>query len=134
MKASVQYNDFRGTAAADMSDAISVNFGGDNLESFANFFKLNKERFKIIGISFYGRESPSISLLCVDLEKSQNGKEHIVSMSVEWTYERHPLEVLFKRFDVVLHQKYDEKYPQLHYHEEVRFENFHDIEGNDDEE
>ena len=50
MKASVQYNDFKGTAAADISDAISVNFGGDNLESFANFFKLDKEKFKIIGI------------------------------------------------------------------------------------
>ena len=133
MKASVQYNDFKGTAAADISDAISVNFGGDNLESFANFFKLDKEKFKIIGISFYGIETPSISLLCVDLEKSKSGKEHIVSMRVEWNYERHPLEVLFKRFDVVLHQKYDEKYPQLDYDEEIRYEDFHDSEENDNE-
>lgn len=128
MKASVQYNDFKGTAAADISDSISVNFGGDTLESFSNFFKIDKKRFKIVGISFYGTDRPSISLLCVDLVQSNKDKEHIVSMSLDWNHKKHPLEVLFKRFDVVLHEKFDDKYPLLDYNEEIRYEDYHETE------
>ncbi|UTX46667.1 hypothetical protein [Chryseobacterium sp. MA9] len=126
MKADVQYNDFTGTAAADISDMISTNYGGDTLDSFANFFKLDKERFKIIGISFYGTRKFSISLLCVDLELSTDEKEHIVSMMMDWDQERSPLDILFKRLDIVLHQKYDERYSSLNYDEEVRYSDFHE--------
>lgn len=127
MKADVTYNDFKGTAAADISDSISVKFNGESLESFADFFKLDKNRFKIIGISLYGGEIPSISLLCIDLNESTDDKEHIVSMSVDWNYKGHPLDVLFKSFEVVLHERFDEKYPYLDYDNEVRYEDFHDI-------
>lgn len=130
MEANVQYNDFKGTAAADISDSLSVNFSGDSLESFADFFKLDKNRFKIIGISFYGGKSPSISLLCVDLEESTTEKEYIVSMRIDWPYEEHPIDTLFKRFEVVLHEKFDEKYLHLDYDNEVRYEDFHELEEN----
>jgi len=133
MKASAQYNDLVGTSAADIADDISTKFSGDSLESFADFFKLDKKRFKIIGISFYGGQEPYISLICVDLEESTEIKEHIVSMSIEWTHEAHPIDVLFKRFDVVLHEKFDDKYPNLDYDREVRFEDFHDQEKDEDD-
>jgi hypothetical protein len=130
MEASVQYNDFKGTAAADISDYISTTFDGDYLESFASFFKINKEKFKITGISINGTENFHISLLCVDLEKSTEDKEHIVSMSIDWKSERNPLDVLFKRLEIVLHERFDEKYPSINYDEEIRFEDYHEVEDN----
>jgi len=128
MEANVQYNDFKGTAAADISDSLSVKLSGDSLESFADFFNLDKSRFKIIGISFHGGKAPSISLLCVDLEVSTTEKEDIVSMSIDWSHEEHPIDLLFKSFEVVLHEKFDEKYSQLDYDREVRYEDFHELE------
>ena len=79
MKAGVQYNDFRGSVAADISDALS-RYAGDTLKSIGRYFKLDEKRFEIIGLSIYGTDDFSISLLCVDIQKSNDTKEHIVSM------------------------------------------------------
>jgi len=40
---------------------------------------------------------------------------------------------LFRRFNVVLQDKYDEKYKDLDYNEEVRFSEFHYIEEVEEE-
>ena len=124
MKADVQYNDFVGTAAADISDFLGSKYG-DALESFAKFFKVDSNRFKIIGISIYGTENFYISLLCVDKKRSSEQKEHIVSMSIEIENEKEVMNFLFKRLHIVLHSRFDKKYPNLEYDEEVRYEDFH---------
>ncbi len=124
MKADVQYNDFTGTAAADISDYLGSKYG-DHLESFAKYFKIDENRFKIIGISIYGTDNFYISLLCVDKQKSKNDKEYIVKMSVEIENEKDILDILFKRLHIVLHSKFDKKYSEMEYDEEVRRENFH---------
>ncbi len=124
MKANVQYNDFTGTVSADISDALG-GAGGDNIKGLAKYFNLNEERFEPIGISMYGTDGFHISLLCVDKEKSTDEKEHIVSMSYD--IENENINHLFKRLDIVLHDKYDTKYPNLDYDEEVRYSDFHEI-------
>ncbi|MDX8567356.1 hypothetical protein OZ668_05140 [Elizabethkingia sp. HX XZB] len=129
MKANVQYDDLIGTSAADISDYISTTYGGDNLESIANYFKLDKNKFRLIGISFYGTEDFGISLLCVDIEKSTSQKEHIVSMMINWKQDENPLSVLFKRMNIVFHENHDEKYSSLDYDEEI---NYNDVHNNDD--
>ena len=40
------------------------------------------------------------------------------------------LNILFKRLDIVLHEKFDEKYIDLSCNEEVRFSDFHDAPEN----
>jgi hypothetical protein len=127
MKADVQYNDFVGTAAADISDYLGSKYG-DYLESFAKFFKIDDNRFKIIGISIYGTENFYISLLCIDKQRSSEEKEYIVSMSIEVENEKEVLRFLFKRLHIVLHSRFDNKYPNLEYDEEIRYEDFHNLE------
>ena len=127
MKADVQYNDFVGTAAADISDHLGSKYG-DYLESFAKYFAIDQERFKTIGISVYGTDNFYISLICVDKHKSTEQKEHIISMSIEIKNEKDILDFLFKRLHIVLHSKFDDKYPNLEYDEEVRYEDFHKTE------
>ena len=132
MKADVQYNDFNGSVAADISDALSK-YAGDTLKSIGRYFKLDEKRFEIIGLSIYGTDDFSISLLCVDKQKSNDTKEHIVSMMYDLGDDKENLDILFKRLHIVLHQKFDEKYPDLSYNEEVRFSDFHDTVADDEE-
>lgn len=124
MKAEVSYNDFKGSVAADISDALS-RYAGDTLKSIGRYFKLDEGRFEIVGISIYGTEEFSISLLCVDKNKSSADKEHIVSMMYDIDDDRKNLDTLFKRLHIVLHQRFDDKYPELNYTEEIRFSDFH---------
>jgi hypothetical protein len=127
MKASVQYNDFKGTVAADISDALGGP-GGDDLKTIGQYFKLDDNRFKIVGLSIYGTENFHVSLICVDKEKSSEFKEHIVSMRCDIDNEKEILDILFKRLQIVLHDKFDDKYPSLNYLEEVNFRDFHETE------
>ena len=128
MKAEVHYNDLKGTVAADISDIISET-DRDDLASIGKYFKLNQSRFKIVGISIYGTDDFYISLVCKDKQKSRPDKEHIVSMFCDIKDEKTILKILFKRFHILLFDKFDEKYPKLKFDEEVRFSDFHDIEG-----
>lgn len=125
MKADVQYNDFIGSAAADISDYLGSNFG-DELDSFSKYFKIDKDRFKIIGISIYGTDSFLISMLCVDNKMSTAEKEHIVKMTIDIKDEKEILNFLFKRLHIVLHSRFDSKYPQLNYDEEVNYNEYHE--------
>lgn len=128
MKADVQYNDFVGTAAADISDFLGSKYG-DDLESFGKYFKIDESRFKVIGISIYGTDNFYISFLCVDKQKSTDTKEHLVSMSIDIENEKDILDFLFKRLHIVLHSKFDSKYPNLKYDEEISYNDFHETDG-----
>lgn len=127
MKADTSYNDFIGSAAADISDFLGSKYG-DNLDSFGKYFKIDETRFKVIGISIYGTDSFYISFLCVDKQKSTSEKEHLVSMSIDIEKEKEILDFLFKRLHIVLHSKYDNKYPDIKIDEEVRYSDFHESE------
>lgn len=124
MKADVQYNDFVGTAAADISDALGFKYG-DYLDSYGKYFNIDENRFKIVGISIYGTESFFVSFYCVDLNKSSDAKEHIVKMRMEIDDEKEILRILFKRLHIVLHSKFDRKYPDREYDEEIEYTDFH---------
>jgi len=128
MKADVQYNDFIGTAAADISDSLGIRYG-DNLESFGKYFKIDDNRFKVIGVSIYGTENFFISLLCVDNYKSTEGKEHIVNMSIDLKSDLSILGILFKRLHIILHSRFDDKYPNLNYDEEIEYADFNKTEN-----
>lgn len=70
MKASTQYTDFTGYAAADISDYLGSG-GGDDLARMAKFFKLDTTRFKIVGISIYGTEDPTYHYTALIKNKAQ---------------------------------------------------------------
>jgi hypothetical protein len=133
MKAQVQYNDFEGTVAADISDGLG-GVHGDDLESIGKYFNLDENKFKIVGISIYGTNEFSISLICIDIERSTDKKEHIVSMSCEVDDEKEILDILFKRLHIVLYDKFDDKYVNMDYDSEVRFSDYHDIKEKEEEE
>ncbi|WP_299677590.1 hypothetical protein [uncultured Dokdonia sp.] len=124
MKANVQYNDFTGTASADISDRLGAGGGGD-MEGLAKVFNIDENRFKPVGISLYGVGGFIVSLICVDNEKSTDEKEHIVKMSCNIDNEKDIIDIIFKRLNIVLYDKYDKKYSNLDYDEEVRYSDFH---------
>ena len=127
MIANTHYNDFKGTVSADIPD-MSCGSGGDDIKSLARIFNLNLSRFKPVGISLYGTNGFSVSLICVDKEKSTEEKEHIVSMSCKVETEKKIIDTLFKRLHIVLHNRFDDKYPNLDYDEEVNYSDFHEME------
>lgn len=102
MKASVQYNDFIGTSAADISDHT-------NLNEFLASRGVDTERYDAIGASFYAGYSDffSASIICIDKEQSTQEKKHIVKIGFEAEFNKDEFFDLFKRFDVVISKKYD---------------------------
>lgn len=129
MKAEVHYNDFTGSIAADISDRIAAN-KGNYISSIGEYFGVDQERFKVVGVSMSGITSYSVTLICVDREKSSPLKEHIVKMTVDLDAEgqKTMLGLLFKRINVMLFDAGENHYSTLECDEEVAFENFHELE------
>lgn len=120
MIADTQYNDLIGTVAADISDHV----GTDNtLKELGSYFNIDNERLKVVGISIYGTESFRVSFICIDIEKSKNGKEFIVKVDVGLGREK-ILDVLFKRLHIVLFDRFDSKYSTLDYDKEVQLRDY----------
>jgi len=109
MIAKVKYNDFTGSAAADIVDNIAPHYQ-DKLQNIGRFFKLNSERFKVVGISITGTTALFISLICIDKEKSTDNKEHIVEMSCGPDFSSEILNSIFKRLKIVLFDNNESNY------------------------
>ena len=124
MKAAVQYDDFVGTVAADISDFLGYS---NDIDSLTKCFNIDETRFKAIGISIRGADAFFVSLLCVDKEKSIDDKEHIVSIDIE--KENENLDFLFKRLHIVLYPKFDNKYSNLNCDEEITYSDCHKTEN-----
>lgn len=125
MKANVTYNDFVGTAAADISDNLGI-AGGDNIKGLAKYFNLDEERFEAVGIKIGGTEDFYLSLICIDNEKSIENKKHIVQLSLNMQKNSDILKHLFKRFEVVLHDMFDNRMAEIDNYEHLEFDDFHD--------
>lgn len=91
MEASVQYNDFKGTAAADISDDT-------NLNRFLNKKGVDTARYNAIGAEFYHGYSDyfSAAIICRDKNSNTLCKFNIEKLSHEEFFN------LFKRFNVVI--------------------------------
>jgi hypothetical protein len=95
MKASAQYNDFKGTSAADISDH-------EKLEGVLDRLGVDTSRYKAVGARFFSGTNGffSGSILAEDQQKSSDGESHVVEISVE--LDRAAFFDMFKRLDVVL--------------------------------
>lgn len=120
MKASTQYSDLLGTSAADISDLTART---NRFNQLADYFKIDQNRFKVVGLSIYGTKTFYVSFICVDKEKSTAGKEHIVKIHIDKEY-KDILRLLFKRLDFVLYDKFDSKYPGIEYDEETSLSDY----------
>ncbi|KUL29918.1 hypothetical protein [Chlorobium limicola] len=102
MKASVQYNDFVGTAAADISDHTSLN-------EFLGSRGVDLDRYNAIGSRFYANYNDGFraSIICVDNQKSSEKEKYIVSLSFEEPFDKDEFFDLFKRFEVLITVKND---------------------------
>lgn len=123
MKASTQYTDLFGTSAADISDITAHT---NRFDQLADYFKINQNRFKVIGLSIYGTRHFYVSFICVDREKSTDEKEHIVKIHIDNEYDN-ILSLLFKRLQIVLYDKFDSKYPEIDFDEEAELSDFNDV-------
>lgn len=96
MKASVQYDDFVGTAAADISDFITLH------EVLKNW-GVDTERYYPVGISFFSGTNNFVtfSILCEDRVEN-SGKIVKISYDKEPGYSIKDIMELFKRFEVII--------------------------------
>lgn len=115
MKANVQYNDFIGTSAADISDHTDLN-------KFLEHKGIDTKRYDSIGASFYAGYSEffNMSIICLDKYKSENDSPYIVSISFEEEIGKEFFFDLFKRFNVIIISKYN-NYSLEKINEEISF-------------
>jgi len=101
MKASTQYNDFIGTAAADISDH-------SNLTDFLNSRGVDTERYEPIGASFYHGYADffSGSIICIDKQQSNEGTPYVVQIHFEAEFTHEEFFNLFKRFNAIVTKKH----------------------------
>jgi hypothetical protein len=101
MKADVQYNDFIGTSAADISDHT-------DLDKLLSSRGIDIDRYESIGASFYSSYSDffSASIICIDKQKSTSNKSFIVKIRLNDEFDKDEFFDLFKRFNVVITTKY----------------------------
>ncbi len=92
MKARVQYNDYRGTAAADVSDIFK-------LEEYLEKKGVDTKRYECVGVEFYSGYTDyfSVRFLCIDREGDKN-----VTLGFEKGVSKEEFFNLFKRFNVVV--------------------------------
>jgi hypothetical protein len=116
MKAKVQYNDFIGTSAADISDHTS-------LDDFLNERGVDTNRYNAIGADFYSGYSDyfSGSIICVDKKLSTNEKKYLVSIGFENELSKDEFFDLFKRFNVTILQRFG-GYENLEIDKELTFD------------
>jgi hypothetical protein len=100
MKAQVQYNDFVGTAAADISDH-------SDLQKLLASRKVAVTRFEAVGASFYSGYNHNFiaSIICLDRLNSTVNQPHLVDISFEVDFARDEFFNLFKRFKVIITNK-----------------------------
>lgn len=94
MQASVQYNDYRGTVAADMSDYA---FLSDYLRNRG----VDVERYEPIGVRFYSGYSQfvSVNFICID---HQSDDRKVVTLEFEKKLSVPEFLDLFKRLEIIL--------------------------------
>lgn len=96
MIATTQYNDFKGTSAADISD-------DNSLSDFASDYGLDLDIYQPIGVKFYSHYNSllSFAFLC----KGKNDEKfYIARVSEELKFE--DFFMMFKRLEFVLFEKY----------------------------
>jgi hypothetical protein len=96
MKATVQYNDLKGSVAVDIADEYSCSLQ-NYLES--NFKSYDGSRFAFKGLKLFigDHGTPSITFYCVDCKTSQ-----LHSFITKDFYKFQQAFGLFKRFEVIL--------------------------------
>ena len=98
MKAEVQYNDFVGTAAADISDWLS-------LGEYLKIKGVDTERYEPIGAEFFNGEGYfGACIICKDNQSAELNKA--VKISFEKGLNKEEFFTLFKRFNVIITEKH----------------------------
>lgn len=116
MKATVQYNDYIGTAAADISDHTDLN-------KYLASRGIDTDRYEAIGVSFYTRYNDffSASFICIDRKKSTQSNQFIIKINFETEFDKDEFFALFKRFKIVIATKHL-NYSEIEVKEEINFD------------
>lgn len=105
MKANVQYNDFKGTTAADIGDSYS-------LTDFLKQKGVDTDRYRPIGSKFFSNYESllSVDIICVDNQQSTDGEPYIVELSLNEPMTHKEYFGLFKRYECIVVQDYYQQY------------------------
>ena len=118
MKANVQYNDYRGTTAADRSDYLEMNvvrMTGIIIERFQ--IPIEEGKYDFVGLSVYGTEVKDV---CASFYFKDKDTKEVVKY-FKPTIELQAILDLFKRFEF-----------QIGYHlDEIDMESIQGIESNE---
>ena len=87
---------------------------------------LNEEKFKLVGISIYGTKEFGVELICIDKVKSTEEKEHVIKLSCDIENQEEIIDILFKRLNIILYERFDTKYSEIEEYEYAYFSDFHE--------
>jgi hypothetical protein len=96
MKATVVYDDFMGTVAADIIDHTT-------LDNFIGKLGVDTKRYKTVRVDFNsGYRSFSTSMICIDKNNSTREKPYFVRIPLSSVMKYEDFLILFKRFKIEL--------------------------------
>lgn len=124
MEANQNYNDLVGTVVASVSNDL-ISAGDHDIKTVSKFFNLDENRFKPVGIQLSGTDGFSVSLICVDKQKSNKEKEYIVRMSCDDINEKEIVNNLFERLTIVLYNRFDTKYLNMECDDAISYSDYH---------
>jgi hypothetical protein len=99
MKASVQYGDFKGTSAADISDH-------ENLESVLNRLDVDTNQYEAVGASFYSGTNNFFVGYIIVLDKNRSSDDNPYLVKIDTGFDKDQFFEMFKRLDVVLESRF----------------------------
>jgi len=100
MKASTQYNDLFGQAAADISYATTKH---NDLKEVAEFFNIDTKKYEVIGIDISGNRNFYVSFIAIDIERSADSNKYLVQIK---TTNQTSFDKFFERFHLILLDKF----------------------------
>ena len=116
MEVSTPYDDLKGIVAADVSNLSTTT---NRLEELAEAIEIDTERYNVIGLDIYGIGEFFVKLIAIDKEKSNEEKEHLVTIAID---DQENLKRIFKDLHIVLVNKFKQQYLKRKIDEKIDIE------------
>lgn len=101
MKASVQYGDFKGTSAADISDH-------EDLEAVLQRLNVDTDQYEPVGASFYFGYSDFFSGYIIARDNTKSTEKEPYLVQIDLGFDRDEFFDMFKRLDVVFESRFED--------------------------
>lgn len=104
MKPSTPYDDLQGIVTADVSNLTTST---NSLKELAEYFKIDVNRYDVVGLETYGVGEFFVKLIAIDKEKSTDEKEYLVQIAID---DQENLQKIFKDLHIIVMDRFRQEY------------------------